>query len=116
MIARVRRNYRDARQALRFAAQRVRQGWDTSAIWATDSWLTGHLGAVLSATADVLHGYPTDTTLDKWAAQHRSAGAALLAYHARYETSNNINEMNELERDAAEALRWVADNLSKLWD
>lgn len=116
MFRAAKRHARDARLAVRWARQRVFRGWDDRAIWALDDHLSKSLGEQLVMMADVAHSYPGDDyPFDRWVADLRKHGEALRTYHDRnYELDGD--EWTATYEPAREALRWVADNLSSLWD
>lgn len=66
------------------------------------------LGNTLVHWADNSHGAPMGKDFDEWENEIRKHGEALLAW---YEEENEENY-----KGAQEALHWVADNLSKMWD
>ena len=100
----------DRRQA-KYAAQRAATGWDDTALWAVDSWLTKILGEVLVAYSD----YDNDRGV-----RAKLHGKALLRYHnEQYDYSGTSEEFKErgerICKDAEKALRWVGKNLPFLW-
>lgn len=95
---------------IRWAYQRVTRGWDDRALWSLDHHLARTLGAQLLWLADHGHGYPCDTTAEKWTTQLRTHGQALADYAAADSLDNTVDPL------AAEAIHWVADNLGSLWD
>lgn len=123
------------------AVQRLRRGWDDTALWGLDRHLCATLSAQLNALADTTDGWP-DTryeSFDGWVAALRENAARLEAYtHRRNSPAHEIHmnliiqgkdrETTRAAGDAAtrheadvtaaaqEALRWVADHLVHLWD
>lgn len=118
MIARwkLKRKISNGTRSVRFARQRVVRGWDDSALWSLDDHLAKTLGAQLVTMAEIAHSYPGDDyPFDKWTADLRKHGEALLAYRkGHYDVFGD--EWDALYTPAQEALRWVADNLAALWD
>lgn len=94
-----------------FASQRVERGWDDTALWAVDSWLTKVLGEVLVAYSE----HDEDR-----GAKAKKHGEALLRYNnEQYDFSGTSKEFKErgerINKDAEKALRWVGRNLPFLW-
>jgi|SRR5882757_530809 len=95
------------RWSTRHAWQRVFRGWDDTAVWNLDSYLTQHLGEQLLEMGRTTHHVwpdPEEVT------PHANA---LLAYSRSWERP--YEEVEALEQGAREALEWVAANLSRLW-
>jgi hypothetical protein len=112
----LRRKIIDIRHEVRCAYQRVVRGWDVTAIWNTDGWLTKLLGEVLVASSKELHGYPDEMDPELWKDSYRMAGEALLTYADNDWLSMSDEEYQAITEKAQEALHWVANNLPHLWD
>lgn len=111
----VRNPIRSARCSTKWAYQRVVRGWDDTAIWSLDGWLTKTLGEQLVVMADIAHGYPSeDYPFEQWTADLRKHGEALKAY-AECDLID-LDAWESANAAAGDALRWVADNLGSLWD
>lgn len=99
-----------------YAWQRVFRGWDDRALWNLDVTLCRTLGAQLQALANTTHRYPMSPTQhhgpDIWVGMLHSQGRVLAEYAEFTFTAGHL----ALSADARAALRWVADNLSDLWD
>jgi hypothetical protein len=96
--------------AVETATARVRRGWAPRDVWSLDHHLCATTGAMLAHLADNTHGWPGGPEFpefEDWQRALRAQAAALLAY----DTDDEAAMAN-----AAEALRWVADNLTALWD
>lgn len=92
------------------ALARVRQGWAPRDVWSLDHHLCSTTGAMLAHLAEETHGWPEGPdfpTFEDWQNALDTRAAALLAY----DTDNELAMAR-----AAEALHWVADNLTALWD
>ena len=87
--------------------QRASRGWSDADWWTLDSHVCLHLGTLLTEQSRHAHSYPDALTYEEWTDQLRVAGEALLAFDP---------EDGERVGAAQEALRWVADNLTRLWD
>lgn len=87
--------------------QRATRGWADQDWWTLDSHLCLHLGTLLTEQAHHAKSFPDDLTYEEWTAQLGAAGAAMLAF-----------DPDDARRVAAaqNALRWTADNLTRLWD
>jgi hypothetical protein len=99
--------------------QRVRNGWDSTALWSLDGHLTTTLSTQLAHLADIAHGWPAGDEFpefEDWqtALYEQAAKLALYAAH----DSGDLDRSEQLAAIEAgqEALRWVADHLPQLWD
>jgi hypothetical protein len=104
-------------RATRHAWQRLNRGWDDSATWNLDRYLTATLGAQLNHLADTTHGWPNQTheTPEAWEAALRTNGAKL-AYYGHLDFASTPEQWEAAYAGAQEALTWVAANLRDLWD
>lgn len=126
----VRRRAINGKYAVKWAYQRVVRGWDDRAAWGCGDQLARTLGEQLVEMADIAHGFPTDygpvhslpdnpednPHFATWVNDLRTHGEALLAYHRGDQLELTEAEWDVLSGRAQDALRWVADNLEKLWD
>lgn len=104
-----------ALQESRFAYQRVVRGWDDRSLWSLDYHVAKTLSAQLDALADQAHGWPESSEYpeyDDWTQALRAA-ANKLRFYAEHATDELDGEALESGR---EAMSWVADNFSRLWD
>lgn len=114
---RVRDKIRDVPRQIKWAHQRVFRGWDDRAVWSLDSHLTRVLGQQLIVMSEIAHGYPGEEigwTYERWVGELHQHGEALLAYSTQFE--HDMDDWERLYVPAREALLWVAENLSMLWD
>ncbi len=111
-----RRRFTGARLAVYHAHQRVVRGWDDSAVWSVDSHLSRSLGQQLVVMSEIAHGHPVDYPFDRWVADLKTHGAALLTYQREHYDTHDQEAWDALYGPAQDALRWVADNLASLWD
>jgi|SRR5882762_2182644 len=103
---------RQIRWSTRHAWQRLTRGWDDASVWCLDYSLTKQLGEqLLQVAATSHHEFPPREEAELYA-------NALLAY-SRWDDELPADDFMEryavLERDAQEALYWVAANLGRLW-
>ena len=101
-----------------FRRQRAVRGWDETATWNLDMYLCEHIAALLDHLADTSHGWPSGDdypTFEDWQAALRSNAAKLRAYAAGVFTEDTATTEN-LTKEAGEALLWVANHHSSLWD
>jgi hypothetical protein len=113
MVTRARaliRVFRGAIREVRFAYQRVVRGWDDSALWSLDYYLTKTLGAQLLKMAGTTPSYPCDWTYECWTSELRRHGQALVAYSAA-----DSLDYDTVYPPAREALQWVTEHLGSLW-
>lgn len=107
--------------------QRGRRGWADSDSWDLHSYIARTLGPALIHMSENLHGYPGRPPYDNpedWELDVRDAGEKLVAWSTwdRSEADYDLDwgearKMHDkVEKDAKEALRWVADNFGDLWD
>lgn len=103
-----------------FTYQKARRGWSDDELWSLDRSLARRLGAQLTALASTTHGWPQSEkypTFEDWQIALRTAGTALTAYAESLEFHDlDPSEEDFLAEQAADALRWVADNFTALWD
>lgn len=100
--------------------QRKQRGWDFRAIYSLDHHLSSTLGPQLLQLADEI-ARKRDAS---WVEEMRAAGNALVAYSqkddGKYDGGVNPVEFQkreeEIANEAKQAIRWVADNLTRLWD
>jgi len=131
-----------AATAVRHGAQRMRRGWDDTAMWSLDEHLCATLAQQLDALAESTDGWPDsvfDTFLE-WQQALRDAACALAGYKARTSgpaflhwdavladpAASSEDRHDAMEAALAEeraataaaqgALRWVADMLPHLWN
>jgi len=77
------------------------------------SHLCTYVGERLQCMAMFAKGYPADTTYDEWIAALTLHGNRLSKHG---ESDGNGDALADDFVGAKESLRWVADNLEKLWD
>lgn len=87
--------------------QRGSRGYTDNEVWMIDVFLCQRLGSMLALHADGARNYPADKTYDEWIGELRSAADGLLAFDP---------DDADCVRGAQDALHWVADNLTRLWD
>ena len=114
---RLRDKKREIPRQIKWAYQRVTRGWDDRAVWSLDTHLSLVLGQQLIKMADIAHGYPGQEgwTFERWTAELRTHGEALLAYSNQWDDTS-LDDWESLYQPARLSLLWVADNLSSLWD
>lgn len=111
------RKIEEAKWAVKYAWQRVFRGWDDRESWNIDHYLSKRLGEQLVAMSEFAHGYPSeDYPFDKWTADLKTHGEALLTYSKMVWEHETDWEYDVIYVPAQDALRWVADNLSAIWD
>ncbi|HET7385584.1 MAG TPA: hypothetical protein VFJ19_02860 [Nocardioidaceae bacterium] len=95
--------------AVETAIARTRRGWAPRDVWSLDHHLCAMTGAMLAHLAEETHGWPEGPEFPEFQDWHalRTHAAALLAYDTDDESA---------KANASEAFRWVADNLTALWD
>lgn len=115
MLRSLHHKLKDGRNEVRWAYQRVTNGWDVRALWSLDDHLSKSLGEQLVAMAKNSHGHPCDKDPDEWTTEIRAAGEALLAYQkSHYDVYGD--DFEAIYKPAQEALVWVSENLASLWD
>jgi hypothetical protein len=114
-------------------------GYNDTDLWNLDMHIAAHLSKVIKEFASKTHGYPSDyPDYETWINKLNSISKDLASYQPKYnetlqtlelkyslsidskekeEIENKIDEETALaEQRAQEALEWVSQNLTKLWD
>ena len=104
---RIRERAAEGRRQVKWRRQRAWRGWADMDWWSLDVHMCWHVGALLLAMAEGGFTCPADREPGEWKNELRSKGADLLAYD---------REDHERIAAAQDAWRWVADNLTSLWD
>lgn len=120
----MRRWLKEVGRELRLAQQRVDQGWDVEGVWSLDYTLCRTLGEQLRFLAEHVSGWPHHVFAEPedWQAALGAASFALLNYDAScFEqdfdtTAEEAAYVQNNVEEAQEALRWIADHLTLLWD
>jgi len=89
---------------------RARRGWAPHDAWAADEHLCRVAGGMLRHLAATARAWPRSAefeTFDAWVTAVAGRADALLAYSADDSTTHAA---------AQDALHWVADHLTHLWD
>jgi hypothetical protein len=109
--------------------QRGVRGWADSDVWKLDFYLTRTLGEQLLFLSEHGTGWPNSDkyeTYESWVSDLKMYGNDLLNYSSKnnwFDGEGNLMEYkdivaynNKLEKKAKQALRWVATNLTNLWN
>lgn len=107
--------------------QRGRRGWADSDAWNLHSHIARTLGPALIHMSENLYGYPGRPPYENyedWKRDVRSAGEKLVAWSnwdcTEYDYDLDMDGAKTMaekaDKDAKEALQWVADNFGDLWD
>lgn len=102
----------------RRAYQRLTKGYDERDIWSLDSWMARTIGPQLITMSEIAHGWPGEEYqggFDGWVADLKKNGEALLAYAGRGEGDAPFYDP-KVSEDATNAMRWVAEWFTALWD
>lgn len=135
--------FKDERNRIRFAYQRVTRKWDDITIWGWNYTMSRMIGEQLIHLADIAHGWPAypdpndvneslpyyddAPDFDAWVARLRENGEKLQRYGKHddadfYDTNDPdwVKKATAAEdhalKEAQEAFRWIADHLPSIWD
>lgn len=103
---------------LKYAWQRAYRGYDDTALWNLNDYITDIAIPCLTAMIENGYGYPMDLTPRQWASQLKKMRKGFEAYKWIMEdyTVKNKRSLHKKQREMKEGLELFAERFANLWD